>query len=107
MIFWISFALADSICWSDWLSISAEMGMASPGNNLGGVLKAADMMFPWESAERKNENWMAGDHRCYHAWHPKQCAPPRSRGPAPSPALAAREGAKGGTKLKGGKRPLE
>ena len=31
---------------------------------------------------------------------PKQCAPPRSRGSAPSPALAAREGAEGGTKLK-------
>ena len=30
----------------------------------------------------------------------------RSRESAPSPALAAREGAEGGTKLKGGKRPL-
>ena len=83
-----------------------EFGAALPNPRTGArigcrVLKAADMI-PWESAERKDENWMAGDHRCYHAWHPKQCAPPRSRGPAPSPALAAREGAEGSTKLKGG-----
>ena len=85
-----------------------KFGAALPNPRTGAkigcrVLKAADMI-PWESAERKNENWMAGDHRCYHAWGTPSCVrllDPGDRRPA------RRRGAGGrrrGDELKGGKR---